>query len=215
MKYYYGVDPSTVEYSTDDSEGTQRINVKWVYDGDNYEASWVHQKLEGYYQTDKYGCLAIDMVAQERRFPYGNMDITEESMLSLFPNNKGIPAYKGWIKFEELTNVYHNWNDNSDNDWTSLEDPFGSDFQKRHGDVGKYTFDAMNKGEGITYHYYTDDPNMNHAINAYQAVKYFDGNKGKTTYDIRMWDPDPNIGGSKPFTRYRLNKIHTLKLKLH
>lgn len=71
----------------------------------------------------------------------------------------------------------------------------------------------MNKGEGITFHYYTDDPDMNHAINAYEAVRYFDGNKNKTIYDIRMWDPDPNIGGSKPFTRYRLNKIHTLKLK--
>ena len=136
-------------------------------------------------------------------------------MLSLFPNNRGIPTYEGWIKFEELTNVYHNWNDNSNNDWTFLEDPFGSDFQKRHGDVRKYTFDAMNKGEGITYHYFTDDPDMYHAINAYEAVRYYDGNKNKTIYDIRMWDPDPKIGGSKPFTQDRLKKIHTLKLKLY
>ncbi|MBR4913042.1 MAG: hypothetical protein IKZ54_09430 [Bacteroidales bacterium] len=214
LNYYYGVEPSTVEYNTNESEGTQRINVKWKYDGDDYEANWVHQNLEGYYQTNKYGCLAIDMVAQERRFPYGNMDITEESMLGLFPNDKGIPAYKGWMEFEKLTKVFHNWNDNSDIAITALEDPFVSKFENKYGSVEQYTFDAMNKGEGITYHYFTDDPNMNHAINAYQAVKYFDGNKGKTTYDIRMWNPDPNIGGSKPFTRYRLNKIHTLKLKL-
>lgn len=29
LKYYYGVEPSTVEYNTNESEGTQRINVKW------------------------------------------------------------------------------------------------------------------------------------------------------------------------------------------
>ena len=211
LKYYYGVEPSTVEYNTNESEGTQRINVKWKYEGDNYEANWVHQNLEGYYQTDKYGCLATCMMAQERRFPYGNMDITEESMLSLSPEDNGIKAYDGWISFEELSNVYHKWG----NGITALADPFESEFKAKHGDIEQYTFEAMNIGEGITYHYFTDDPNMNHAINAYQAVKYFDGNKGKTTYDIRMWDPDPNIGGSKPFTRYRLNKIHTLKLKLH
>ena len=136
------------------------------------------------------------------------MDITEESMLNLFPK---CPAFNGWISFEELTNVYHNW----ENGKTALADPFVSEFENRYGSVEQYTFNAMNKGEGITYHYYTDDPKMNHAINAYEAVRYFDGNKGKTTYDIRMWDPDPNIGGSKPFMRYRLNKIHTLKLKLH
>lgn len=213
LKYYYGVEPSTVEYNTNESEGTQRINVKWKYDGDDFEANWVHQNLEGYCQTNTYGCLATFMVAQERRFPYGNMDITEESMLGLLPNDKGIPAYKGWMEYEKLTKVFHNWNDNSDIDITALADPFKSEFKAKHGDVEQYTFEAMNIGEGITYHYFTDDPNMNHAINAYQAVRYFDGNKNKTTYDIRMWDPNPNIGGSKPFTRYRLNKIHTLKLK--
>jgi RHS repeat-associated protein len=212
LKYYYGVDPSTVEYNTNESEGTQRINVKWKYEGDDYEANWVHQNLEGYYQTNKYGCLAIDMVAQERRFLYGNMDITEESMLGLFPEDNGIRAYDGWISFEELSHVYHDWGDKKT---TALADPFESKFKVKYGDIEQYTFEAMNKGEGITYHYFTDDPDMNHAINAYQAVKYFDGNKSKTTYDIRMWDPDPNTGGRKPFTRYRLNKIHTLKLKLH
>ena len=60
-----------------------------MYDGNIYEADWVHQNLDGYYQTDKYGCLATCMVAQERRFPYGNIDITEESLLSIFPDNKG------------------------------------------------------------------------------------------------------------------------------
>ena len=211
LKYYYGVEPSTVEYNTNESEGTQRINVKWKYDGDEYEASWVHQNLEGYYQTDKYGCLATCMVAQERRFPYGNMDITEESMLGLSPNDNGIKAYDGWISFEELSNVYHKWGNNV----TALENPFDSDFKERHGDVGQFTFNAMNKGEGITYHYFTDDPNMDHAINAYEAVRYFDGNKNRTIFDIRMWDPDPRNGGSKPFTQYRLKTIHTLKLKLH
>ena len=212
LKYYYGVEPSTVEYNTDESEGTQRINVKWKYDGDDYEANWVHQNLEGYCQTNTYGCLATCMMAQERRFPYGNMDITEESMLNLFLDYKGIPAFDGWISIEELSHVYHDWEDKKA---TALADPFVSEFENKFGSVEQYTFDAMNKGEGITYHYFTDDPNMNHAINAYQAVKYYDGNKNKTTYDIRMWDPDPNNGGSKPFTRYRLNKIHTLKLKLH
>lgn len=211
LKYYYGVEPSTVEYNTDDAEGTQRTNVKWVYDGDAYEATWVHQNLEGYYQTDKYGCLATCMMAQERRFPNGNMDITEESMLGLFPNDKGIKAYDGWISFEERTNVYHKWG----NDITALEDPFDPGFNERYGDVKQYSFDAMNRGEGVTYHYFTDNPDMNHAINAYEAIRYFDGNKNKTIYDIRMWDPDPRTGGSKPFTLYRLNKIHTLKLKLH
>ena len=215
LKYYFGVEPSTVEYNTDESEGTKRISVKWMYDGNIYEADWVHQNLDGYYQTDKYGCLATCMVAQERRFPYGNIDITEESLLSIFPDNKGIPAYKGWIEFEKITNVYHNWNENSNNDITALEDPFGPEFNERYGDVIQYSFDAMNKGEGVTYHYFTDDPNMNHAINAYEAVRYFDGSKNNTTYDIKMWDPDPRTGGRKPFTKYRLNKIHTLKLKLH
>ena len=211
LKYYYGVEPSTVEYNTNESEGTQRINVKWKYEGDDYEANWVHQNLEGYHQTDKYGCLAISMVAQERRFPYGNMDITEEGMLKLFPKHKGIPAFAGWIRFERLTNVYHDWKDDKT---TALEDPNDSRFKAKHGNVEQYTFEAMNKGEGITYHYYTDDPDMNHAINAYQVVRYYDGSKNETTYDIRMWDPDTKKGGSKPFTRYRLNKIHTLKLKL-
>ncbi len=210
LKYYYGVEPSTVEYNTNESEGTQRINVKWKYEGDDYEVNWVHQNLEGCYQTNKYGCLAIDMVAQERRFPYGNMDITEESMLSIFPEDNGIRAYDGWISFEKLSSVFYDWNGKK---MTALEDPFDPRFEERSGTVEKYTFDAMNKGEGITFHYYTDDPDMNHAINAYEAVRYFDGNKNKTIYDIGMWDPDPNIGGSKPFTRYRLNKIHTLKLK--
>ncbi len=205
-----GVEPSTVEYNTEYTQGKQRnIIVKWIYDGYQYEATWVHHGIGNDYQSNPFGCQAFCEEMQERRFWYGNKGITEEYMLSLSNIDKGTETSNSWMDYMSNSYVFE---DKKDNDL--LYDPSNPELKKHpnFGSIEKFTFNNMMLGNGVSFHYRNENETFYHCVNASDAIKYHDGRFNYDIYNVGIWESIKKIGGYKTLDIKRVALIHILKL---
>ncbi len=186
-----------VEYNTEELEGKNVTTLSWVVGNDAFNMTIVDHGLKDYSQLCENSCVATLLAAQEKRFSYGNPDITEEWVMSTDKNSYdfGLYADQAAYAFVKKSFVY------KENHYFP---------KKNYLDYEGHAYREMEDDNGV---YFRFEGKHGHALNASVAIK-FSLNGQPPVYEIRLWDAGLDNGETAGY-RSLLHYYHPDKQLSH
>ena len=190
-------------YDTEDSQGITMTTTKWICDGVAYQMETITHLFDFYEQHYVNSCVAASVSAQERRLGGNDNHLSEDFIMTCFPeyrNELGI-AVKGFTK-EFTTNYSGVFSDRWFHNYSSFKDPEG------------YVYNEMSKNNGVSFDVRNNNYIGLHYVNAVSASKLSVSDGTKAEYEIQIWDSDfinGRHGGVKQLSDYQ-NLIHIITL---
>jgi len=191
-----GIDPSTVQYNTTESQGIVKSVVSWYIDKDRYEITkYENTHIRDYYQCHRKGCAAKCFEIIESQWDYGNTSYDESYYMNCDPNsyNEGLSVRKlsGLFVGEQIGDNYYPGISNVYNYYNELE------ITDNNRDCFlEECYNNMKDNNAVMYVLKT--PIGNHTVNATIAAELrVNGRTSSNNYSFWIWDSSKIGGGIK------------------
>ena len=199
-----GIDPQSIQYSTEESEGLNKTTISWMIGDDSYELVRLQNMLiPQEKQSSRNSCAAKALEGQEQSLIQGNLDLDEAYWMCISPSSeqKGISVR---IASDELIQNSNGFNYVGEQVFCDSE---GNLLPEGRNDICKDTYRDLSEKNGVLF--VLDTPIGNHAVNAVSAAKLsINGKSPKSNnYSVWYWDTAIVGGGYKQLNTDKLNSV--------
>ena len=190
-----GIDPNSVQYSTEEAEGRQVTTVSWMIGGDKYDmVKYDYIYLRDYYQQYKNGCAATCFWALEAQWdPQTKFD--EDYFMECAPE-----SYSLGLSVRELSELFVG-TQIGDNYFPGISSTYHFYNEKEITDANREyllreCFDTFRDGEAMMF--LLPGLTIKHDVNAASAARLqINGKSSHNDYSVWIWDSSKKNGGYK------------------
>ena len=191
-----GIDPNSVQYSTEEAEGRQVTTVSWMIGGDKYDmVKYDYIYLRDYYQQYKNGCAATCFWAWEAQWdPQTKFD--EDYFMECDPE-----SYSQGLSVRELCELFVG-TQIGDNYFPGISSTYHFYNEKEITDANREyllreCFDTFRDGDAMMF--LLPGLTIKHDVNATSAARLqINGKSSLNDYSVWIWDSSKKNGGYKP-----------------
>jgi len=191
-----GINPNTVQYNTDETEGIRKTTVSWMIGNDKYEmVKFDYIYLKDYYQQNRNGCAAISFWALEAQHHPGTY-FDENYFMECIPN-----SYTEGTSVRELCEIFVG-TQIEDNYFPGISETYHlyhekEIFDSNREELLKECFDAFHDGDAMMF--LLPSTTIKHDVNATAAARLqINGRSTLNDYSVWIWDSGKTNGGYKP-----------------